>query len=337
MGEIVVDRDVVHRSTQLHPAPHSLEGAQPLCKRVGAQPDGGPHRDRGERIADVIRAQQRQFETAYRLPAAPDAERGGRPRHFDVVALPVCAGGKAKRLDWTGRTLPQLHRFRIVCPEEQQAASRNEVHEPGEGQPDGVEVRVDIGVVELDVVHDGDIGEILQELGCLVEEGAVVFVPLDDELAAAAHAVTALEVLRDPADEHAGIGSAVREQPARQRRRRRFPMCPGDDDGACAPEKVIAHGFRQRAVADLAVQHLLELGVPARDGVADDDQVDVRGDVFCRVPAQRDNPLRLQEVTHRRVDVLVGAPDVVPTALEEGGQGAHRGAADANEVNACHV
>ena len=47
-------------------------------------------------------------------------------------------------------------------------------------------------MVELDVVDDGDVGQILQELRGLVEEGAVVFVAFDDELAAAADPVAAV-------------------------------------------------------------------------------------------------------------------------------------------------
>jgi hypothetical protein len=41
-------------------------------------------------------------------------------------------------------------------------------------------------VIELDVVDDGDVRQVLEELRGLVEEGAVVLVALDDEVAPAA-------------------------------------------------------------------------------------------------------------------------------------------------------
>ena len=133
-------------------------------------------------------------------------------------------------------------------------------------------------MIELDVVDDGDVGQVLEELRGLVEERAVVLVALDDEVAALpdpiARAVLA-EVPRDAADEHARIDAAVRQQPSGQRRRRRLAVRAGDDDRARAPEEVLANRFGQRAVADLAIEHFLELGVAARDRVADDDEVEV--------------------------------------------------------------
>ena len=60
---------------------------------------------------------------------------------------------------------------------------------PPERQRHGVEVGVDVRVIELDVVDDGDVRQILQELRRLVEEGAVVLVALDDEVAPLADAV----------------------------------------------------------------------------------------------------------------------------------------------------
>ena len=42
----------------------------------------------------------------------------------------------------------------------------------------------DVGVVELHRGEDRDVGPVVEELGALVEEGGVVLVALDDELAA---------------------------------------------------------------------------------------------------------------------------------------------------------
>ena len=61
------------------------------------------------------------------------------------------------------------------------AAARDEVDQALEGGLDGGEVGVDVGVVELDVGEDGGVGEVVQELGALVEEGGVVLVAFEDE------------------------------------------------------------------------------------------------------------------------------------------------------------
>jgi hypothetical protein len=53
----------------------------------------------------------------------------------------------------------------------------------------------------------------------------------------------------------------------------------GDDHGARAPQELFANDLRQRAVAELALEHRFEFGVAARNGIADHHQVDVRRDV----------------------------------------------------------
>ena len=55
-----------------------------------------------------------------------------------------------------------------------------------------------------------------------------------------------------------------------------LPCVPAMTIDRDAPQEMVAHRFGQRAVADLAVQHFLELGVAARDRVADHHHVDVR-------------------------------------------------------------
>ena len=232
-------------------------------------------------------------------------------RVLQIVGLPVAPVRQPECLDAAARVRLQRERVGVVGAEQQQAAARHEVDEPPEGQPNRIEVRIDVGVVELDVVDDGDVGQVLQELRGLVEERAVVLVPLDHELAAAADPVAALEVLGDAADEHARIGAAVRQQPAGQRRRGRLAVRAGDDDRARCPQEVVADGLGQRAVADLPIQHFLELGVAARDGIADDDEIEVGGDVLGAVALESRDALLQQEVAHRRVDVLVGSANVV--------------------------
>ncbi len=98
------------------------------------------------------------------------------------MRLPGRAVVQAERLDRAdGRGL-ERRGVRAVAPEQQQPGPRNEIREAPERQPDLVEVRVDVGVIELDVVDDGDVGQVLQELGRLVEERAVVLVAFDDEM-----------------------------------------------------------------------------------------------------------------------------------------------------------
>ncbi len=138
---------------------------------------------------------------------------------LEVVRLPLRIVRRAERLNARNGLVGERSRAGAVGADEQQPPARHEVHEAAEGQRHRREVRVDVGVVELDVVDDGDVGQVLQELGGLVEERAVVLVAFDHEVAALPDAIAGsvlAEVARDAADEHARIEAAMGQQPAGQ-------------------------------------------------------------------------------------------------------------------------
>src|SRR4030095_12412648 len=97
---------------------------------------------------------------------------------------------QSKGLDGADGSRHERLCMRTVGADEQQAIARDQPHETTEGSQDGVEIRVDVGVIELDVINDGDVGQILEELRRLVEERTVVFIAFDDEVASLADAVT---------------------------------------------------------------------------------------------------------------------------------------------------
>ena len=101
MREVVVDRDAVGDADDLQPALDAAERPQPFGDRVGARArlrvaDG----DRGQRVADVVGAEQRHLERAERRPAAPHPE----PSSTSGAASRSCAcqstpSASAERLD----------------------------------------------------------------------------------------------------------------------------------------------------------------------------------------------------------------------------------------------
>ena len=195
---------------------------------------------------------------------------------------------------------------------------------------------IDVGVIELDVVDDGDVGQVLQELRGLVEVGAVVLVAFDDERLALADAVAGAvvaEIPRDAADEHRRIGAGRGQQPPGQRGGRGLAVRAGDHDRVRVPQPLIANRFRQRRVANAAIEHSLELRVAARNGIADHDQIERGVDVLGAIAFEHVNPLSGKKVAHRRIDVLIGAADVDATMLQQRRQRGHRRAADADQVN----
>ena len=113
-------------------------------------------------------------------------------------------------------------------------------------------------------------------------------------------------------------------------------MGSGDHNGARLPEELVANHFRQRREADLAIEHFLQLGVTARDGIADDDELDVRGDALGAVPLECLDAFPRQEIAHRRVHTEVRALNRMSAGFQHRRQCGHRGPADADEVDS-HV
>ena len=184
---------------------------------------------------------------------------------LQIVRLPVGAVRQPERLDAAVRAGASASASALSAPRSSSPRRGTRFTKPLERQADGGEVRVDVGVVELDVVDDGDVGQVLQELRRLVEERAVVFVAFDDELAAAADPVAALEVLGDAADEarsgrrrraSAPIRSATSSSSCRGCRRSRStgrptgngraPLRAASSSGSCGRAPPRARGCRAR-------------------------------------------------------------------------------------------
>ncbi len=102
------------------------------------------------------------------------------------------------------------------------AAARDEIHEALERGLHGVQIAVDVGVVELDVGEDERVGKVVHELGTLIEEGGVVLVAFEDEGAAIAELEAGAEVFGDASDEE---GRGKLGSLAGRRLRRSTPAC----------------------------------------------------------------------------------------------------------------
>ena len=80
-------------------------------------------------------------------------------------------------------------------------------------------------------------------------------------------------------------------------------------------------------------QHRLSLGILPADDVTHHHQVGDRRQVFGAVTVLDGNSQALEQSAHGRVDVFVGAGDVVAQLFQNAGQSGHAGAADAEEVD----
>ena len=119
---------------------------------------------------------------------------------------------------------------------------------------DGLEIVVDIGVIELEVVEDQRASAVVDELGALVEERRIVFVGLDDEMPGAGRKAGAgRKIARHAADQESGLETGVFEDPRQHARGRGLAVSSRD----CQHVHVAQHFARQpvgtRGVGNIAV------------------------------------------------------------------------------------
>jgi hypothetical protein len=235
---------------------------------------------------------------------------------------------------------------------------------------DGGQVVKDVGVVELQVVQDGRARAVVDELAALVEEGGVVLVGFDDETGGGGETAQALlrvprplcgllldlrKTLHRPATQ-AGRDPEIHRHAADQEARlagQRFPesrpastwwwSCHGcrprpARGGLAARARPATAGrwCRARRRPDGFHERELRRAVGlagAADHVADDKHVGLERHLAGVEAFDQFDAQGAQLVAHGRVDAGVAAGHGVAGFTGQGGQAAHEGAADAENVD----
>ncbi len=171
MGEIVDDLDAVDLALEFLAAGDTFEGFQPVADFIGGKPGEGRGGGGHGGVADVELAGHR-----HRKGHAAQTERAviGRVTHIldpQTAVFPETDGG-----DGTRGGGGDVETVRFVAIDEGVTLARDDVEQAAEGELDLVERVVNVRVVELDVVHDDALGQVVEELRALVEEGGVVFI-----------------------------------------------------------------------------------------------------------------------------------------------------------------
>src|SRR5271155_1070008 len=68
------------------------------------------------------------------------------------------------------------------------STSRNQVYQPLERRLNGIEIFVDVGVIEFDRSQNYGIWKVVQKLRAFIEEGRVIFVTFENEVLSLAQA-----------------------------------------------------------------------------------------------------------------------------------------------------
>ena len=154
--------------------------------------------------------------------------------------------------------LGHIETVRIVGVEENQALAGNDVEQAAEAQLNRVQIFVYVSVIELDIVHDDQLGQVVNELRALVEKRRVVFVALDDEMLRVPQTRALAEVGRNSADQISRRQARTLKDPRQQRRRGGFSMRAGHDQIVPAAQKKLLQRFWKRKIIQLAVEDVLD-------------------------------------------------------------------------------
>ena len=133
-------------------------------------------------IADVITPINVQLYVLKNLPAIYNVELQSASVHLNSarapIALRICAKGFL-----TAQTVSaDLQRRRTVPTNGQKAVLRHKIDETAELKLYGIQVCIDIGVIELYVSDNSQIREVVEKFWAFVKKSRIVFISFDHEM-----------------------------------------------------------------------------------------------------------------------------------------------------------
>src|SRR5438093_6460524 len=193
-----------------------------------ADPDSG--RQRGQGIRGVVFAGQPGGHDRQHLPLMPHREAHAVALDLHVTAVPVGATPKAVGLHAGASAAEEPPHGRVIGAGDQAVLGSEIFEQLAKDRFVGRWIRKDVGMVPIDVCQNGELRGEMQELGPRIEDGRGVFIPLEDEVAAAAPGRRRAEVCDCHAQAATRVAAGGTQDPCNQAGGRRLPGRPGDDD-----------------------------------------------------------------------------------------------------------
>jgi len=213
------------------------------------------------------------------------------------------------------------------------SAARDQIDQPLECGFNGIEIFIDVGMIELDRGENDGVGKVVQEFRALVEECGVVLIAFEDEVFAITKMKTRTEIFGDASDQERRLQSGGVENPGKHGCGGRLPMSSGDDQHFFAPQEFVVEQLRQRTEWDALVEQVLEFDIAARHSIADHNEIRAGFEILGVEGLRHGNIQLAQKLGHGGVGSGVGAGHSKSALLQHSGQRGHGGAANADEVN----
>ena len=331
VGEVVIDADACHLALELHPPLGGLElaegGYAVLHHDTGVAGGGDGH----QTVVDVVLADALPVHLPLLDAIQPHLEGGAVVGQLDRLPLGVVLTHQlhlapAAHLAHGGEVV-------IGLGEQHPAVARHGTHQVMELALDGGEIRENIRVVELQVVHHQGTRVVVNELGALVEEGAIILVRLDDEEGGGAEASRNREVAGHTTDEETGLEFGIFQHPGQHAGGGGLAMGARDGQYPAILQHVFQQPLGARDIGQVAIQHILHTRVATAHGIADHHQIRRRIELGRIIALGQLDALLLELGAHGGIDVGIGAGDSITQLFCQHRQTTHKGAADPENVN----
>ena len=270
MGEIVIHGDAVGFAAQLQATAGVDKAAQRVRGIRRQHADVTRRGNRHQAVMHIMLADQRPLHFTNLF--AVEQHFPLRGVGVQLLRLPVALLAHQLLL------APAAHRHHllqvdVVLRQDNFAFARHDAHQMVELFLNRLQVIKDVRVVELKVVEDQRPRAVVNKLGALVEEGAVIFVGFNDEERAVAQARGDVEIARNAANHEPRFIAAGFKDPGCHAGSGGFAVGPGDGQHPAIAQHEVVQPLRAGHIRNIVFQHRFNARVAASHGITDDHQI----------------------------------------------------------------
>src|SRR5258708_2479517 len=285
MRKIVNDKNSLVLAFDVETTANGTEGRERFLQKLDSDASSLRDDDRGERVQYIVAAGSGHREFAKEFPFVGDMEFHRVTRKFRFAGNPVVFRGKAVsdyRAECFGGGFAQRRTgFFRVAPNHNTAIARHEVDQAFESEFVGVEVGIDVGVIVFERRDDEIVGMVMEEFRSAIPEICFVLVSFENHFDSLSETVTFAEVVSDATDEESRLLACGLENPGEHRRGGGFSMRAADNDGMFTGKKHFFKNFRHGAIRNFTFESFFELGISARNDVANDHEIRRGSEMRC--------------------------------------------------------
>jgi hypothetical protein len=198
---------------------------------------------------------------------------------------------------------------------------------------DGLEVRENVRVIELEVAEDQRARPVVHELGALVEEGRVVLVGLDHEKRCGAEPRGDAEIGRDAADQEAGLQARRLEQERKDAGGGGLAVRAGHRQGPAVVQHLARQPLRARAVRQAGIEQPFDDRQAAPHDVAHHHAIGRGRQQVVLVALDHLDPELCELGAHGRIERAVGPGHPMAPGARQRRHARHECPADAEDMD----